>query len=86
MCSEGVRKERVQQKFEFSTTATLPAQMPWFDLSMGREAAIEDGLRWIVLHEDSYPSGQFARTARFLDIVATPINQADGVRLYRLDP
>jgi hypothetical protein len=73
-------------EMEFSATATLPAQMPWFDLSMGRSAAMADGLRWIVLHEDSYPSGQFARTARFLDIVATPVEYADGVRVYRLDP
>jgi hypothetical protein len=73
-------------EMEFSATATLPAHMPWFDLSMGRSAAIGDGLRWIVLHEESYPSGQFARTARFLDIVATPVEYADGIRIYRLDP
>jgi len=73
-------------EMEFSATATLPAQMPWFDLFMGREAAVTDGLRWIVLHESAYPSGQFARTARFLDIVATPVSEGDGVRIYRLDP
>ncbi len=73
-------------EMEFSATASLPAQMPWFDLHMGREAAIADGLKWIVLHESEYPSGQFARTARFLDIVATPVREDEGVRIYRLDP
>ena len=73
-------------EMEFSTTATLPAQMPWFDLQMGRAAAMDNGLRWVVLHKDAYPSGQFARTARFLDIVATPYSEEDGLRIYRLDP
>jgi hypothetical protein len=73
-------------EMEFSTTASLPAQMPWFDLFMGREAAMADGLKWVVLHESEYPSGQFARTARFLDIVATPVSDDAGIRIYRLDP
>ena len=73
-------------EMEFSATTSLPAQMPWFDLYMGKEAAMADGLKWIVLHEESYPAGQFARTARFLDIVATPVEETDGVRVYRLDP
>ena len=64
----------------------MPAQMPWFDLIIGRTAAVDDGLKWIVLHESSYPRGGFARTSRFLDMVATPIHQGDGVRIYRLDP
>lgn len=73
-------------EMEYSATATLPAQLPWFDLEIGRQAAIADGLRWIVMHEASYPGGQFGRTARFLDVVATPVQQEDGVRIYRLDP
>ena len=73
-------------EMEYSATATLPAQLPWFDLEIGRQAAIADGLRWIVMHEASYPAGQFGRTARFLDVVATPVQQEDGVRIYRLDP
>jgi hypothetical protein len=73
-------------EMEYSTTATLPAQLPWFDLEMGRLAAIEDGLKWIVMHEASYPSGQYARTARFLDIAATPVHYGEGVRIYRLEP
>ena len=73
-------------EMEYSTTATLPAQLPWFDLEIGRLAAIEDGLKWIVMHEASYPSGQFARTARFLDITATPVHYGEGVRIYRLEP
>ena len=73
-------------EMEYSATATLPAQLPWFDLAMGRQAAIEDGLKWIVMHEASYPAGQFGRTARFLDIVSTPVHHADGVRIYRIDP
>ena len=50
------------------------------------QAALADGLRWVVMHQASYPSGQFARTARFLDIVATPVHQGDGVRIYKLEP
>ena len=73
-------------EMEYSTTATLPAQLPWFDIEMGRQAALADGLRWVVMHQASYPSGQFARTARFLDIVATPVHQGDGVRIYKLEP
>jgi hypothetical protein len=73
-------------EIEYSTTATLPAQLPWFDLTMGRKAAIADGLRWIVLHKDKYPESQFARTARFLDITAIPVWDKDGIRIYRLDP
>jgi hypothetical protein len=73
-------------EMEYSTVATLPAQMPWFDLVIGRTVAVEDGLKWIVVHESSYPKGGFARTSRFLDIVATPIHDGDGVRIYRLDP
>ncbi|MGB0639640.1 MAG: hypothetical protein ACPGTU_09920 [Myxococcota bacterium] len=73
-------------EMEYSTVATMPAQMPWFDLIIGRTAAVDDGLKWIVLHESSYPRGGFARTSRFLDMVATPIHQGDGVRIYRLDP
>lgn len=73
-------------EMEYSTTATLPAQLPWFDLEVGRQAAIADGLRWIVMHEASYPTGQFGRTARFLDITTTPVHQGDGVRIYRVDP
>lgn len=73
-------------EMEYSATATLPAQLPWFDLELGRQAAVADGLRWVVMHEASYPSGQFGRTARFLDIVATPVEHKDGVRIYRLDP
>jgi len=71
---------------EYSTAATLPASLPWFDIYMGQQAAMSDGLRWIVLHESSYPAGQFARTARFLDIVATAVHYGDGIRIYRLGP
>jgi hypothetical protein len=73
-------------EMEYSTAATLPAQLPWFDLHMGLEAAVNDGLRWIVMHESAYPAGQFARTARLLDIVATPTHQGEGLRIYRLGP
>jgi len=73
-------------EMEYSTAATLPASLPWFDLYMGQQAATADGLRWIVLHEASYPAGQFARTARFLDIVATAVHSGDGMRIYRLSP
>jgi len=73
-------------EMEYSTAATLPAQLPWLDLSLGRQAAVADGLKWIVMHEASYPSGQFARTARFLDITATPVHDGEGLRIYRLDP
>jgi hypothetical protein len=73
-------------EMEYSTTATLPAQLPWFDLTIARKAVIADGLLWIVLHKDKYPESQFARTARFLDITATPVHDEDGLRIYRLDP
>jgi len=73
-------------EMEYSSTATLPAQLPWFDLHVGRQAAIDNGLKWIVMHEKSYPSGQFARTARFLDITATAFYQGEGLRVYRLEP
>jgi len=73
-------------EMEYSTAATLPASLPWFDIYMGQQAAMADGLRWIVLHESSYPTGQFARTARFLDIVATAVHSGDGLRIYKLEP
>jgi hypothetical protein len=73
-------------EMEYSTTATLPAQLPWFDLTIARKAVIADGLLWIVLHKDQYPESQFARTARFLDITATPVYDEDELRIYRLDP
>jgi hypothetical protein len=73
-------------EMEYSTTATLPAQLPWFDLTIARKAVIADGLLWIVLHKDKYPESQFARTARFLDITATPVYDEDELRIYRLDP
>ena len=73
-------------EMEYSSAATLPANIPWFDIHMGRQAAQADGLKWIVMHEASYPSGQYARTARFLDIVATAVHDGDGIRIYKLDP
>ena len=62
---------------EYSTAATLPAQIPWLDIHMGRQAALADGLKWIVMHESDYPDRQFARTARFLDITATPVYEGE---------
>jgi len=73
-------------EMEYSTTATLPAQLPWFDLTIGRKAVLAEGLRWIVLHKDKYPQSQFSRTARFLDITATPVQDTNEFRIYRLDP
>jgi len=73
-------------EMEYSTAATLPAQLPWLDIHLGRQAALADGLKWIVMHETDYPERQFARTARFLDITATPVYQGEGLRIYRLDP
>jgi len=71
---------------EWSNVASLPEQMPWMDLELGRRAAVADGLRWIVLHEESLPSRNFARMSQFLDIMATPVHHDDGLRIYRLDP
>jgi hypothetical protein len=73
-------------EMEYSTASTLPASLPWFDIHMGQKAAVQDGLRWIVMHQSAYPRGQFARTARFLDIVATAIHDDGDLRIYRLDP
>ena len=77
---------RILVELEYSTAATLPAQLPWFDIAMGRQAAVADGLKWVVLHQATYPERQFARTARFLDITATPVYEGEGLRIYRLDP
>ena len=65
---------------------TLPSTLPWLDLELGRQAAIGDGLRWIVLHEDRYPQAIFGRVSRFLDLVATPVHHHQRRRVYRLDP
>ena len=60
----------------------------WWGVVEGgsRQAALADGLKWIVMHESDYPDRQFARTARFLDITATPVYEGEGLRIYRLDP
>ncbi len=73
-------------ELEFSSVHTLPSTLPWLDLELGRQAAIGDGLKWIVLHEDRYPQAIFGRVSRFLDLVATPVHHHQGRRVYRLDP
>jgi hypothetical protein len=73
-------------ELEWSNVHTLPTSLPWVDLELGRQAAIGDGLRWIVLHEERFPAPIFARMSQFLDVVATPVHHTEGRRIYRLDP
>jgi hypothetical protein len=73
-------------ELESSDIHTLPSTLPWLDLELGREAALTDGLRWIVLHEEDYPEATFTRVSLFLDLVATPVHHQQGRRIYRLDP
>jgi hypothetical protein len=73
-------------ELEWSNVHTLPANMPWLDLEVGRQAAIADGLQWIVMHKAGFPKPLFARQARFLDLVATPVHDGGHTRIYRLDP
>ncbi len=73
-------------ELEWSNIHSLPSTMPWLDLAVGRASAIDDGLRWIVLHKDRFPAPLFARQARFLDQMATPFYDGDTLRIYRLDP
>jgi hypothetical protein len=73
-------------ELELSTIHTLPPSLPWLDLELGRQAAVADGLRWIVLHEAAYPEHTFIQVSRFLDLVATPVVHQQGRRIYRLDP
>jgi hypothetical protein len=73
-------------ELEWSNIHTLPPSLPWLDLELGRQAAVADGLRWIVLHEESYPAPIFTRVSQFLDLVATPVHHQQGRRIYRLDP
>ena len=80
------RFSRYLIELEWSTVASLPPSMPWLDLELGRQALVADGLRWIVLHEDRFNEHGYLRLARFLDLVAEPAFEADGLRVYRLDP
>jgi len=80
------RFTRFLVELEWSSVHTLPSTLPWIDLELGRRAAIEDGLKWIVLHEERYPAAIFARVSQFLDISATPVHHTAGRRIYRLDP
>jgi hypothetical protein len=73
-------------ELERGTVELLPPELPWLDIELGRRAFLDEGLRWIVLHTERYPATQFAKTAHFLDRVATPVYQDPMVRIYRLDP
>jgi hypothetical protein len=73
-------------EMEWSRAHSFPSSLPWLDLELGRQAAIDDGLKWIVLHEELYPEASFNRVSRFLDMVATPTHHTEGVRIYRLEP
>ncbi|MFZ5481680.1 MAG: hypothetical protein ACOZNI_33260 [Myxococcota bacterium] len=72
-------------ELERSTITMLPPDLPWLDVELGRAAAVEDGLRWIVVHRDLYPGAQAEKIARFLDLYATPVFDGEGLRVYRLD-
>ena len=61
-------------ELEWSDSSTLPSVLPWLDIQLGKEAVIEAGLRWIVLHPSLYHPPQYARMVRFLDLVATPVH------------
>jgi len=80
------RFTRFLVELEWSTISTLPAGLPWLDILAGRQAAIAGGLRWVVVHEGRMQPPQHARLLRFLELVAVPVGDSDGARLYRLDP
>ncbi len=73
-------------ELERSTVTMLPPTLPLLDLELGRAVLVDAGLRWIVLHTDAYPASQYPKVVAFLDLTATLHADADGVRIYRLDP
>ncbi|MBM4391485.1 MAG: hypothetical protein FJ090_10230 [Deltaproteobacteria bacterium] len=73
-------------ELERSTVALTPPRLPWLDIELGRREMARRGLRWIVLHLDSYPKPQAAKLAKFLDLTATPHYADESLRVYRLDP
>lgn len=80
------RFARTLIELESSELATLPAELPWLDIELGRRALVEDGMRWIVLHRSGYASHQYPRVAGFLDQVAEPVYDEGDLRVYRLEP
>ena len=57
-----------------TATTSLPAQMPWFDLYMGKEAAMADGLKWLCFMNRLIQQANLLAPPG-LDIVATPLNR-----------
>jgi hypothetical protein len=71
---------------ERNPIAFLPPSLPYLDLALGSEAAAASGLRSIVVHMDEYPRQQLPKILQVLDMVAEPVTESDGIRVYRLEP
>lgn len=71
-------------ELERDTVTLLPARAPLLDIALGRQAAMDAGLRWVVLHKDRFPASQLEKVSAFLDRAATARYDDERVRVYEL--
>ncbi len=71
-------------EIERTTTASMPLQVPWLDIEVGRRHMVQEGLRWIVVHKSWYPEARLAMTFAFLDLTAMPVYDDEELRVYEL--
>lgn len=79
------RYSRYLIEIERAGDASLPATPPALDLAVGQAALVEQGLRWIVVHQDMLPDSRRAVLEQFLDQTAVATYDGEGIRIYRLD-
>ena len=79
------RYSRYLIEIERTGANSLPPTPPALDLAVGQAALVEQGLRWIVVHQDMLPDDRRAVLEQFLDRTAVATYDGEGVRIYRLD-
>lgn len=71
-------------KIEGSHAKTLPAILPYFDLVVSSRVLARQGYRYIVVHEQFYPTYKLSQTTELLQALFGTPKEYDGVIVYTM--